>query len=142
MCPLTRSGATCVIDMQPTLGIGREPHEIASHSSESGRSRSTRVVLALAVVLLFAGLAFAAVPAHAAPVVIPDGTITSIRIVRTAADLASVLGTTVSVSEPIDVLVDGVVARSGTTVFTGDYWFLDVPVKDGSLVQTRMSGGP
>ena len=100
--------------------------------------RWVRAVLLAAVLFLMADVTIVVGYAHAAPRDVPSATITSIRVVRTAAGAASVVGTTDSPTAAIDVLVNGNVVTSGLTAWTGDYWFLDVPVSDANTVQTRM----
>src|SRR5437879_1727742 len=62
----------------------------------------------------------------------------SIRVVRTGATAASVLGVTDGIGDTIDVLVNGQVAASGTVSWIGEYWLLNVPVRDGASVQSRI----
>ncbi len=69
---------------------------------------------------------------------VPAALTISIRVVRTGATAASVLGVTDGIGDTIDVLVNGQVAASGTVSWIGEYWLLNVPVSDGASVQSRI----
>lgn len=99
-----------------------------ARSSRIGRGRwAAGAVFALVAVIITAGQFPSASQAA--------GTLT-ITVVRTGAGEASVLGTGPG-DVGIDVLVDGSVVASGNIIWIGEYWFLHVPVSDGSTVQTK-----
>src|SRR2546428_2005766 len=112
------------------------------HGPKTGapRPRRLRILLCVSIALALVEVGFGAISARGAPNESPSGYVTLIRVVRTAATEASVLGTSLAPNTAIDVLVGGTVVRSGTTMYQGDYWFLNIPVSDGSVVQTRILG--
>src|SRR2546422_3724779 len=121
-------------------GIREGARENLFGSRESRRLLPTRALLLIAALLLTAVVTIDARFARGAPIISPSG-VTSIHVIRTGAAQASVVGTSDTPSAAIDVLVNSVVVRSGTTSWISDYWFLGVPVSDGAIVQTRIGSG-
>lgn len=71
----------------------------------------------------------------------PEGTDAGdllIRVTRTGPAEASVLGVALTPLDVIELLVDGTVVATTTPVWNLDYWFLHVPVSDGSVLRTRI----
>ncbi|TLZ50452.1 MAG: PKD domain-containing protein, partial [Methanobacteriota archaeon] len=101
-------------------------------------TKSLRLVMCIILALFLAGASIVGGLVRGAVMPAPTGVVTSIHLVRTGASQASVLGTSLGAGEAIDVLVNSVVVKSGTTMYNGDYWFLGVPVSDGATIQTRI----
>ena len=113
------------------------PTEFWAQRSHVQPPRVAFIILLLAVLLSASSLALAEIQPS------PEacdaaGVITLIRVVRTGWQTASVLGSSTSINCGIDVRVDGIVVRTGSTIWNGDYWFLYVPVVSGSHVRTCM----
>ena len=105
----------------------------AGHFGFGWRALAFGICFALLVLAVGAILQNAAATAY---------TISLDRVVRTSASDASVLGTSNAINKPLDVLVNGAVAKSGTTFYQGDFWVLGVPVSNGATVQIRIIDGP
>src|SRR2546427_6862089 len=90
------------------------------------------LVFSVAILALLTVPSLGATIGRGAPANSPLVFTITIKVVRTGAATASVLGTSDALSLPIDVLVCGTTAKSAITMYNGDYWFLGVPVSDGS----------
>jgi len=105
----------------------------------SERRKRAAVLLVLAVSLaLVASAALQALGFNLGSPSARGASSIELTVVRTGPSAASVLGYASPGDQAIDILVDGNVVRSGRTMWTSEYWFLNVPVADGSTVQTRI----
>ena len=109
---------------------------------ESARSLRGSCAVILILVIVAAGVALF----QTQPVAAGDGTRPLdgpgagllLRVIRTGPGEASVLGVATSLNDTVVLIVDGLRVANRTPVWNLDYWFLHVPVSDGSVVQTRI----
>lgn len=105
-----------------------------------GRVVARSLVLGVAALflLILAAPAMGQVPSGLSPTVV-DPSLLSITVRRTSPTEAGVLGTIDNtILGPVDLLVDGSVYATLDDPWTGEYWFANVPVGNGTVVQARV----